>query len=130
MAKGIGQHDAAFERALVNAAWREWQENTSRRSELIFADGSRPPGWFVGIELGFRWGEAPSLMWTSENLARQNRAALAMLGHQAPLRVSYPKDFSRDPRRPRSAPRARGRRDDDGESLALLVERVMATRME
>ncbi len=116
------------EKALVLQAWREWQVNASMHGKMLVADGPRPPFWFTNLELGYEWGEAPSLTFTCENLARTNRAACAQLGHQAPHRVTYPKDFSRDSRARSSTTRARVRLDR-AESLALLVERVLASRI-
>lgn len=96
-------------RALVRAAYHEFQiasaystgtmpdvENRPTRGRFSpeverYLSGTYPPRWFVEEELGFALDQGPSLAWTQRVLALTNARALKALGHEAPLRVTYPK---------------------------------------
>lgn len=88
-----------IERDLIRAAWREWRDSRSWCGLSPDSVEVDPPRWFVQEELGFHFDSGPSLMWTCTTLAKANRAALTQLGTAAPDRVTYPRDFDRDPRR-------------------------------
>lgn len=124
-----GESERGLFRALVCAAWFEW------RTGLILMEGAapddfevRPPGWFVRQELGFAFEHGPSLMWTCSQLAKTNERAIKQLRSEAPLRVTYPRDFvdprRKSPRARRSAPIAAGAAR--GETLISEFERIVA----
>jgi hypothetical protein len=89
---------------LISFAWREWRDNASYRGQALDSLEVDPPKWFKLVECGFALDAGPSLRWTCESLARATRAALKMLGRDAPLKITYPKDFTRDPRARRRHP--------------------------
>src|SRR5262245_23014853 len=82
--------DRLREYDLIESAWREWRDNAAYRGQSPDALPVRPPGWFKALELGFAWGEGPSLMWTCRSLTDDNRRAAAQLGREAPRKVTYP----------------------------------------
>lgn len=114
--EGIG------ERSLSRTAWREYKDALSYRGVMIASP--HPPRWFVDEELGFSIAEGPSLRWTCTSLEKQNWAALRTLGKDAPIRVTYPKDFDAK-RVPRAKRRPVTRRRYSSTERALtLAQRV------
>lgn len=99
--------DVSFnERRLVAEAWREWRINSAYVGQSPDALPVRYPSGFRRVELGFGWGEGPSLMWTCRSLEDDNRRAVTQLGSEAPCSVTYPRPSApkrRAPRRPREA---------------------------
>ena len=61
-------------REVQRAAWREWKHALAYSGlvEEVHAL-AKPPRWFVGIELGYDVGEAPSLSQTLDWLERANQ---------------------------------------------------------
>jgi hypothetical protein len=77
---------------LIQAAWRELQYVQSYYGDFLVVFGKGVPGWFIREELGFA-DHGISLAWTMTQLAAMNQRALQQLGHEAPKKVSWPKNF-------------------------------------
>lgn len=104
---------------LIAAAWREYQVAAGFRGEYLVHFGDEPPAWFRLRECGMAIEHGPSLRWTCETLAKQNRAALAQLGADAPTKVTYPTDLDRS--------RLRGGRSKKNTKRTDRSARVIAT---
>lgn len=92
------QRYSLSEKNLTRFAWREYKDAKAYAEEHLVGG---PPKWFREGELGFEPG-GHTLRWTCEQLAKQNEAAIRVLGHQAPRHVTYPigHDYERARRTP------------------------------
>jgi hypothetical protein len=69
----------------IKAHWEEYRVTRQVRTgngDRYLAQWGRAPSWFVLNELGYGWGEGPSVEWTEENVDAINRQHAAQFARE------------------------------------------------